>query len=35
MGGISKLFLKKQGLRMRIGFIWLRTGSCGWLLWTR
>jgi len=27
--------LKRQGLRVETGPIWLRIGSSGWVLWTR
>jgi hypothetical protein len=29
---ILKCILRKQGMRIWTGFIWLRTGSSGWLL---
>jgi len=34
-GTILKMILKKHDMRVRIGFIWLRTGTSGGLLWTR
>jgi len=32
---ILKGFIRKQGVRVWIGFIWLKLGYCGGLLWTK
>jgi len=32
-GTILNHILKKQDQRVHTGFIWLRIGTCSWLLW--